>query len=80
MILYIDTTHGDDIIIAIKNGHKVVARKKFQTKRNQAEKLLPAIDKLLGTAKIKLSALSLPPAGKFMVTKKRLCAVKTRLG
>ena len=47
MILYINTTEGHDIeIAALKNG-QVLARKNFEARYSQAEKLLPEIDKLL---------------------------------
>lgn len=57
MILYIDTTQGKDIEIAIKKGDEILAEKKFEADRKQAEKLLPEIDKLLKKNKIKLSDL-----------------------
>lgn len=82
MILYINTTSHEEIIIALfKAGtdvsanigsnfkaelnHKagsafraaLIARKKIKASRRQAEKLLPAIDRLLRDKKIKLSAL-----------------------
>ncbi len=57
MILYIDTTQGKDIEIAIKKGNEVLVEKKFEADRRQAEKLLPEIDKLLKKNKIKLSDL-----------------------
>ncbi|MFH1661835.1 MAG: hypothetical protein ABIA02_01945 [Candidatus Falkowbacteria bacterium] len=47
MILYINTTQGNDIEITIKKGDKIIATKKFSAKYRQAEKLLPEIDKLL---------------------------------
>ena len=43
MILYIDTTQGDDIIIALKDGSRIVAQKKIKAKYSQAEKLLPIL-------------------------------------
>lgn len=46
MILYINTTQGDDIIITIKKGSRTVVSKKINAKYSQAEKLLPLIDKL----------------------------------
>jgi len=61
MILYIDTTQGDNITIAIKNSNhrrggtgRVVAQKKFKAKYSQAEKLLPMIDKLLKQNKLNI--------------------------
>jgi len=57
MILYIDTTQGKDIEIAIKDGDSIVVEKKFEADRKQAEKLLPEVDKLLKKGKIKLAYL-----------------------
>lgn len=57
MILHIDTTGRDEIILALDNGNKFIATKKINAPRTQAEKLLPAIDKLLSLKKIKLSQL-----------------------
>lgn len=57
MTLYINTTAHDEITIALKEGAKIVVQKKFSAPRQQAEKLLPAIDQLLKTKRIKLSAL-----------------------
>lgn len=57
MILHIDTTQGDDIIIAIKDGNRVVVQKKFKAKHSQAEKLLPAIDKLLKSKRISIKTI-----------------------
>lgn len=50
MILYIDTTQGSEIEIAIKDGDNIVIEKKFEAPRVQAEKLLPEIDKLLNSS------------------------------
>ena len=57
MILFIDTTQNNLIEIGIKDKAKFVARKKFKSDRTQAEKLLPAIEKLLKAARLKLSGL-----------------------
>ena len=57
MILYINTVLNDEIIIALYNKKKLIAEKKIIAPRQQAEKLLPAIDKLLKAKKIKLSEL-----------------------
>ena len=57
MTLYINTASYDEIIIALYDGAKVIVQKKITAPRRQAEKLVPAIDKLLKTQKIKLSAL-----------------------
>ncbi|MBU0646888.1 tRNA (adenosine(37)-N6)-threonylcarbamoyltransferase complex dimerization subunit type 1 TsaB [Patescibacteria group bacterium] len=57
MILYIDTTKNDQVTIIVKdNGAEVVA-KSFFAPRQQAERLLPEIDKLLKNKKIKLKDL-----------------------
>lgn len=57
MTLYINTTNRDEIIISLKNGDKILATKNVKAPRAQAEKLLPAIDRLLKSKKIKLSDL-----------------------
>jgi len=57
MILYINTTQQDEITIALKNSAKIITQKKIAAPRAQAEKLLPGIDRLLKSKKIKLSAL-----------------------
>jgi tRNA threonylcarbamoyl adenosine modification protein YeaZ len=57
MTLYINTASYDEVIITLLEGTKKIANKKFKAGRNQAEKLLPAIDKLLKTKKIKLGQL-----------------------
>lgn len=55
MILYIDTTKNDLVAIALKQGSRVLAEKKFKARYRQAEKLLPEIDKMLKMKKFKLS-------------------------
>jgi tRNA threonylcarbamoyl adenosine modification protein YeaZ len=57
MTLYINTTQNNLIEIAIKNKGKFIAVKKFKSDRTQAEKLLPAIEKLLKANKLKLNNL-----------------------
>ncbi|MFA5359345.1 MAG: tRNA (adenosine(37)-N6)-threonylcarbamoyltransferase complex dimerization subunit type 1 TsaB [Patescibacteria group bacterium] len=57
MTLYINTTQNNLVEIALKNKGKFIVVKKFKSDRTQAEKLLPAIEKLLKTNKIKLSNL-----------------------
>lgn len=47
MILYIDTTKGDYVLISLRDGKKTVAKKSFLAPRLQSEKLLPAIEKLI---------------------------------
>jgi tRNA threonylcarbamoyladenosine biosynthesis protein TsaB len=57
MTLYINTVLKDEIIIALREGNKIIAQKKMPANHNQAEKLVPGIDRLLKSRKIKLSAL-----------------------
>lgn len=57
MTLYLNTALKDEIIIALKKGRNIIARKRMKTYHNQAEKLVPGIDNLLKSKKIKLSAL-----------------------
>ena len=57
MTLYINTTQNNLIEIAVKDKNKLVAYKKFESRRTQAEKLLPAIEKLLKGNKLRLSNL-----------------------
>lgn len=57
MTLYINTASYDEIIIALRQGAKIIAQKKFQAPRRQAEKLLPAIAALMKVKKVKLSDL-----------------------
>jgi len=64
MILYLNTTLPDEIIIALYRDDKIggrfgelIAQKKIKAPRRQAEKLVPGIAKLLADKKIKLSAL-----------------------
>ena len=55
MTLYINTPCL--IEISLKNKGRVVALKKIKAERAQAEKLLPAIDKLVKANKLKLKDL-----------------------
>ena len=58
MILYINTTPEDLVEIGLKdNKGKFIAKKKFSSRRTQAEKLLPGIARLLKDKKFKLSDL-----------------------
>ena len=57
MNLHINTTTPDEIILSLEFEGKIFAVKKVKAARSQAEKLLPAIDKLLLAKKIKLSQL-----------------------
>lgn len=47
MILYIDTTKGDHVLISLIDGKKIIAKKSFLAPRMQSEKLLPAIEKII---------------------------------
>ena len=57
MTLSINTTEGDLVMIAIEQGRRVVAAKKFIAKYKQAEKLLPEVDKLLKNKKLSLARI-----------------------
>jgi len=47
LILIIDTASATEIILMLRSGEKILAKKKFLAPKKQAEKLLPAIEKLL---------------------------------
>lgn len=47
LILIIDTASAEEIILVLKSGEKILSKKKFLAPKKQAEKLLPAIEKLL---------------------------------
>ena len=47
MILYINTSKYDKIIINLQNDNKIISQKKIISPRQQAEKLLKGIDELL---------------------------------
>jgi tRNA A37 threonylcarbamoyladenosine modification protein TsaB len=55
MKVYISTALHNDIILELREGSAVVARRSFEASHRQAEKLLPALEKLLKTHKKKLS-------------------------
>ena len=57
MILYINTNEAGGIRMAVKQGNKVVAEKKVKGRRQEAEKLLPAIEALLKNKKINLKRI-----------------------
>jgi len=57
MTLYINTTSQDEIVIALRDGAKIIASRKIKAPRRQAEKLMPGIDRLLKSQKIRLNAL-----------------------
>ncbi|MFH1772841.1 MAG: tRNA (adenosine(37)-N6)-threonylcarbamoyltransferase complex dimerization subunit type 1 TsaB [Patescibacteria group bacterium] len=54
MILHIDTTKNNQVVIAVKYNNKQIITKKLAMLRKQAEKLLLEIDKLFKNKKIKL--------------------------
>lgn len=62
MILYIDTADNDFIFLALltkdASVYKLLASKETKAFRQQSEKLLDSIDKLLKLKKIKLESLS----------------------
>ena len=57
MTLYINTVSSDEIILALYEKEKLIIEKKIKAPRQQSEKLLPAIEKLLKAKKTKLSDL-----------------------
>jgi len=59
MILFINTASYDEIVIALLSGDgKKIKSKKFKAARQQAEKLLPAVSKLLEVQNKKLTDLT----------------------
>ncbi len=63
MILYIDTTRNEEMILALfkkeKSGHALLKEKKIAALRRQAEKLLPSIEKILSDLSLSLSDLKM---------------------
>jgi tRNA A37 threonylcarbamoyladenosine modification protein TsaB len=57
MTLYINTSDPEIVIIAIKEKSRLIVQKKFKARFRQAERLLPEIDKMLKSKKIKLTNL-----------------------
>jgi tRNA threonylcarbamoyl adenosine modification protein YeaZ len=57
MTLYINTADQEQVIIALRDGNKIVKQSTFKASRSQAEKLLPAIEKLLKSTHSKLTDL-----------------------
>ncbi|MFA5247804.1 MAG: tRNA (adenosine(37)-N6)-threonylcarbamoyltransferase complex dimerization subunit type 1 TsaB [Patescibacteria group bacterium] len=57
MILSINTTNNSFIEISLKKAGEVLVVEKIAVDRTQAEKLLPAIEKILKKQKIKLKDL-----------------------
>jgi len=55
--LYINTSLNDLIVIKVLNNGEVIVNRKIKANKDQAEKLVPAIDKLLSQNKIPLQAL-----------------------
>jgi len=57
MTLYIDTAGGEEIFLALSRGQTEIDAIRLAARHEQAEKLLPAIEKLLKKNKSKLSDL-----------------------
>ncbi len=57
MLLYINTTNGQNIEIALKEGNKVVSKTKKKAPYKQAELLLVEIDRILKKNKLKLDKI-----------------------
>ncbi|PKM91429.1 hypothetical protein CVU82_02430 [Candidatus Falkowbacteria bacterium HGW-Falkowbacteria-1] len=57
MILHIDTSNNKEIVVFLENNGLILKKKKMEAKRNQSEKLLPAIEALLLSAKINFKDL-----------------------
>ncbi len=55
MKLYISTASHSDIILELREGSKLFVRQSFEAAHRQAEKLLPAFERLLIKHKKKLS-------------------------
>ncbi|HPT08076.1 MAG TPA: hypothetical protein PLE28_00030 [bacterium] len=58
MILIINTSDNNQIELILEKDGLVFKRKKFLARRQQAEKLLPAIDKLLKLANCSLKSIN----------------------
>lgn len=52
MILYIDTSDQSKINLFLEKDSKIIGKKNIQARRQQAEKLLPAISQLLVKTKV----------------------------
>jgi len=57
MILFINTNDAGCIILALKRGGRQVAGKKIKAERQEAEKLLPAVEALLKNKKRSLKQI-----------------------
>lgn len=57
MILIINTADSEKVIIGLANNLGLLKKKQFNAKYQQSEKLLPAITKLLASAKVSLKDL-----------------------
>ncbi len=57
MILYIDTSLVDSLEVYLKKDDRIIVKKKLKAKKQQAEKLLTAIEQVLNKAKVKLKDL-----------------------
>lgn len=55
--LYINTTAPDEIVIAVRAGQDNIAAKRIKAIHTQAEKLVPAINRLLTSQRIALAKL-----------------------
>lgn len=58
MILYIDTTENNHIILKLSDQGREVASLKEEVSRAQAEKLLPALEEILKKNKLSLKDIS----------------------
>ncbi len=58
MILIINSTLIDQLAVSLVKGQNVLIKKKIKAKRQQAEKLLPSIEKLLKAVKLTLSDIN----------------------
>jgi len=57
MILYIDTTKGDQVTLELREEGKIIAQKIFLAPRAQAEELLPAIEKIIKSRGLTLARI-----------------------
>lgn len=57
MTLYINTAQNQEIILSLASREKTIAFKKIKVNRQQAEKLLPAIDELITKADKKIKSI-----------------------
>lgn len=57
MILVINTADSEQVFVGLLQDGKWIAKKQFKAKARQAEKLLPAIEKLLKTKSYQLKTM-----------------------